>query len=78
MFQRLGPLEIALILAILVLLFGAKKLPDLGKSMGKSIREFRSATKGLADDDDDLADKDADKEDEAKPASKAKAKGPAD
>jgi sec-independent protein translocase protein TatA len=78
MFQRLGPLEIALILAILVLLFGAKKLPDLGKSMGKSIREFRSATKGLADDDDDLADKDADKEDEAKPASKAKAKGPAE
>jgi sec-independent protein translocase protein TatA len=78
MFQRLGPLEIALILAILVLLFGAKKLPDLGKSMGKSIREFRSATKGLADDDDDLADKDADKEYEAKPASKAKAKGPAD
>ncbi|MEX2555931.1 MAG: twin-arginine translocase TatA/TatE family subunit [Actinomycetota bacterium] len=77
MFQRLGPLEIALILAILVLLFGAKKLPDLGKSMGKSIREFRSATKGLADDDDDLADKDA-APDEAKPASKAKAKGPAD
>ena len=77
MFQRLGPLEIALILAILVLLFGAKKLPDLGKSMGKSIREFRSATKGLADDDDELADKDADPDD-AKPASKAKAKGPAD
>lgn len=77
MFQRLGPLEIALILAILVLLFGAKKLPDLGRSMGKSIREFRSATKGLADDDDDLADKDAGPDD-AKPAGKAKAKGAAD
>ncbi|MGH2727762.1 MAG: twin-arginine translocase TatA/TatE family subunit [Actinomycetota bacterium] len=72
-FQRLGPLEIALILAILLLLFGAKRLPEIGRSMGKSIREFRGATKGLADDvNEGLED------DEAEPASKAKAKDAAD
>ena len=75
MFRQIGPLEIGLILAVLLLLFGAKRLPEIGKSMGKSIREFRGATKGLADDaksglEDDNEDADT--------ASKAKAKGPAD
>jgi sec-independent protein translocase protein TatA len=76
MFQRLGPLEIGLILAVLLLLFGAKRLPEIGKSMGKSIREFRGATKGLADDvKDGLDDEDAGKEEAStKPADKAKAK----
>jgi TatA/E family protein of Tat protein translocase len=79
MFQRLGPLEIALILAILLLLFGAKRLPEIGRSMGKSIREFRGATKGLADDaKEGLEDDDFEDEAPAKPAGKAKAKGSAD
>ncbi|MFC4453020.1 twin-arginine translocase TatA/TatE family subunit [Deinococcus sonorensis] len=41
----MGPLEIILILVVLVLLFGARKLPELGKGLGQGIREFRSTTK---------------------------------
>ena len=40
----LGTAEMLLILAIVVLLFGAKKLPELAKGMGKSIREFKKAS----------------------------------
>jgi len=47
---NLGLPEIILILAVLLLLFGAKRLPEIGKSMGKGLREFKSATKDLADD----------------------------
>lgn len=36
--------ELLIVLAIILVLFGAKKLPDLASSMGKSIREFRKAT----------------------------------
>jgi sec-independent protein translocase protein TatA len=50
MFRQIGPFEITLILVVLLLLFGAKRLPEIGKSVGKSLREFKSATKGLGDD----------------------------
>jgi sec-independent protein translocase protein TatA len=45
-----GP-ELLIILFIVLLLFGARKLPDLAGSMGKSIKEFRKASKGALDDD---------------------------
>jgi sec-independent protein translocase protein TatA len=48
-----GPFEIIVILVIVVLLFGAKKLPELGSSVGKSIKNFK---KGVADTDEDGAD----------------------
>ncbi len=51
----LGPTELIIVLVIVLLLFGAKKLPDLASSMGKSIKEFRKAAEG-----DDDADSDAD------------------
>jgi sec-independent protein translocase protein TatA len=38
---RLGPTEILVIVAVIVILFGSKKIAGLGKSMGKSIREFK-------------------------------------
>ena len=41
----LGPPELAIILVIFVLLFGAKKLPDLGSSVGKSIKNFKKGMK---------------------------------
>jgi len=44
--MRIGPTELLLILAIALLLFGPSKLPDLGKSLGKAIREFKDAAKG--------------------------------
>jgi len=49
----LGPGEIALILAVLVLLFGASKLPELARGSGRALRIFKAETKGLLDDDDD-------------------------
>tara|TARA_B100000902_G_scaffold372770_1_gene400061 strand:- start:148 stop:288 length:141 start_codon:yes stop_codon:yes gene_type:complete len=39
----LRPTELLIILAILLLLFGAKRLPELAKSLGKSSKEFKSA-----------------------------------
>jgi len=48
-----GAPEIILILLVLVLLFGAKKLPELARGSGRALRIFKSETKGLMDDDDD-------------------------
>jgi sec-independent protein translocase protein TatA len=47
-----GTTEILLILLVLVLLFGAKKLPELARGSGRALRIFKSETKGLMDDDD--------------------------
>jgi sec-independent protein translocase protein TatA len=44
---NLGPLELVLILAIVVIIFGVGKLPEIGGALGKSIREFRRYTEGL-------------------------------
>ena len=49
----IGPTEIILILLVLVLLFGAKKLPELARGSGRALRIFKAETKGLMDDDDD-------------------------
>jgi sec-independent protein translocase protein TatA len=43
---NLGPMELAIILAIVLLLFGSKKLPSLARSLGKSSKEFK---KGMAE-----------------------------
>ena len=49
----LGTQEIVLILLVLVLLFGAKKLPELARGSGRALRIFKAETKGLLDDEDD-------------------------
>jgi sec-independent protein translocase protein TatA len=49
----IGPVSLVLIVVVALLLFGPSKLPELGKAFGKTLREFKNATKGLADDDDD-------------------------
>lgn len=51
--MNLGPTEILLILLVLVLLFGAKKLPELARGSGRALRIFKAETKGLMDEDDD-------------------------
>ena len=50
---NLGPLEIGLIVLAIVLLFGASRLPKLGKSMGQSIRGFKSGLQEDAPDEDE-------------------------
>ena len=49
---NLGPTEIILIILVIVLLFGAKKLPELARGSGRALRIFKAETKGLLDDDD--------------------------
>ena len=45
-----------LIVLVILLLFGAKKLPELARGSGRALRIFKSETKGLMDDDDDDAE----------------------
>jgi sec-independent protein translocase protein TatA len=47
MFGRLGAPEIILILVVVILLFGAKKLPDMARSLGKSARILKSEAKAM-------------------------------
>ncbi|MFE5144112.1 Sec-independent protein translocase subunit TatA [Streptomyces fagopyri] len=53
MFGRLGAPEIILILLVVVLLFGAKRLPDMARSFGQSLRILKSETKAMQKDDSD-------------------------
>ncbi|MGI8613430.1 MAG: Sec-independent protein translocase subunit TatA [Nocardioidaceae bacterium] len=52
----LGPTEILLILLVLVLLFGAKKLPELARGSGRALRIFKAETKGLMEDEESTTD----------------------
>lgn len=54
----LRPWHIAVLVVVLILLFGAKRLPDAARSLGRSLRIIKAETKSLADDDArDLAEK---------------------
>ena len=48
-----GPLEVVVILLVVLLLFGAKRLPEFGRALGEGIREFKKALKRSADDESD-------------------------
>ena len=48
---NVGPLEIAVVLIIVLIIFGPKRLPELGKSMGHGIREFKDSLSGDSDKD---------------------------
>jgi sec-independent protein translocase protein TatA len=61
--MNLGGPELLIILAIVLLLFGAKKLPDLARSMGKSTKEFK---KGLAEGAQEEKEEEQPKEPQAK------------
>jgi sec-independent protein translocase protein TatA len=50
---NVGPLEIAVVLVIVLIIFGPKRLPELGRSAGKGIREFKNSVTGKDDDDDE-------------------------
>jgi len=51
-FSSIGPLEIVLIIVVLLVIFGPKRLPSLGKSLGTGMREFKDSITG----DDKQAD----------------------
>ena len=43
---NVGPFELAIVLVIALIVFGPKRLPELGRSLGKGIREFRGSVSG--------------------------------
>jgi len=47
---RIGPGEIILVVLVIVLLFGAKKLPELGSAIGEFLKRFRKASQDIEDD----------------------------
>ncbi|MDP2600683.1 MAG: twin-arginine translocase TatA/TatE family subunit [Deltaproteobacteria bacterium] len=61
--MRIGWTEILVILGIILLLFGAKRLPELARSLGKSMKEFKKGTQDVMDD----KDKEEKDKDEKKP-----------
>jgi sec-independent protein translocase protein TatA len=56
-FNSIGPTELIIVLVIVLLIFGPKRLPGLGKQLGSGMREFKdsiSGKGGSSDDDDDV------------------------
>lgn len=53
MLSNIGIPGLILILVLALIIFGPSKLPEIGKALGKSLREFKNATKGMMDEDDD-------------------------
>jgi sec-independent protein translocase protein TatA len=50
---NIGPLELVVVLIIALVVFGPKRLPELGRSLGRGIREFRGSVSGDNKDDDE-------------------------
>lgn len=51
---NIGPLEIIIVLVVVLLIFGPKRLPDLGRSLGGGMREFKDSVTGKSKDHDEL------------------------
>jgi len=57
MIGNIGIPSLILILIVALVIFGPSKLPEIGKAAGNSLREFKNATKGLADDESEDEEK---------------------
>lgn len=60
------PVSLIVIAVVALIIFGPKKLPQFGRAVGSTLKEFKDATKGLADDDDDDEKEVATKEEKSK------------
>ena len=52
-FQSVGPLELLIVLGIVLVIFGPKRLPGLGRQLGAGMREFKDSITRKSDDDDE-------------------------
>ena len=52
-FNNIGPTELIIVLVIALLVIGPKRLPEVGKSLGKGMREFKDSLSGERRDEDD-------------------------
>jgi sec-independent protein translocase protein TatA len=78
---NVGPLEIAVVLIIVLIIFGPKRLPELGQSMGRGIREFKNSLTGDKDKDspeEKRRELQASESEATKPAADATAEKPAE
>lgn len=50
----IGPMELVIVLAIALIVLGPKKLPEVGRSIGKGMREFKDGISGTSDEPDEL------------------------
>lgn len=55
---NIGPLEIIIVLVIVLIIFGPKRLPDLGRSLGTGMREFKDSITGKDRDREELGERD--------------------
>jgi sec-independent protein translocase protein TatA len=55
-FETIGPLELLIVLGIVLLIFGPKRLPGLGRQLGASMREFKDSITSKSGEDDDDGD----------------------
>ncbi|MFF9625960.1 Sec-independent protein translocase subunit TatA [Streptomyces griseosporeus] len=78
MFGRLGAPEIILILVVIILLFGAKKLPDMARSLGKSARILKSEAKAMKEEGNTSASAQAPTTGEQPPAQRTIQAAPGD
>ena len=51
---NIGPMELVIVLVIALVVLGPKRLPDAGKAVGKSMREFKESLSGASRDDDEV------------------------
>jgi sec-independent protein translocase protein TatA len=63
MFNNIGVSGLVIILVIALIVFGPAKLPLLGRAFGDTLREFRSSTRGIVDDDQTASASDRTKDD---------------
>jgi sec-independent protein translocase protein TatA len=57
---NIGPLELIIVLVIVLVIFGPKRLPGLGRSLGSGMREFKDSVTGKTKDDDEQDQLEAD------------------
>jgi sec-independent protein translocase protein TatA len=55
-FNNIGPMELIIVLVVALLVIGPKRLPEVGKSLGRGMREFKDSISGTSRDEEDDVD----------------------